>query len=310
MKTKEAYQEGLRTYLVLKNYSAATVSAYGCAFRQFLDWRSGREYGEDFTPEQARQYLLYRYEQGLKWQTINGDYSAMQKFYIHVLKQEWDVNHIPRPRKELSLPTVLSTQEVQRLIEHGRTFKHQVFMTLIYATGLRLSEALNLKITAIDSDRMQLRVVKGKGAKDRYVAMPDCLLELLRTYYKTYRPQGYLFNGKYKGSRWANRSAQHAIECARTDAGIGRAVSPHVLRHCYATHHLESGTNLVFLKAQLGHKNLKTTARYIHLCQSYQPRVKHPLAEMSIRYAPSTASESCSGTGAKFILTPSVPSCA
>jgi site-specific recombinase XerD len=84
---------------------------------------------------------------------------------------------------------------------------------------------------------MQLRVVKGKGAKDRYVAMPDCLLELLRIYYKTYRPQGYLFNGKYKASRWANRSAQHAIKCARTDAGIGRAVSPHVLRHCYATHH-------------------------------------------------------------------------
>jgi len=93
------------------------------------------------------------------------------------------------------------------------------------------------------------------------VAIPGCLLELLRVYYKTYRPQDYLFNGKYKGSRWANRSAQHAIECARTDAGIGRAVSPHVLRHCYATHHLENGTNLVFLKAQLGHKNLKTTAR-------------------------------------------------
>jgi site-specific recombinase XerD len=289
MKTKEAYQQGLRTYLILKNYSPATVSAYGCAFRQFLDWRADRKYGTDFTPEQARQYLLYRYEKGLKWQTINGDYSAIQKFYIHVLKQDWDVNHIPRPRKERSLPGVLSQQEVQRLIEHGRTFKHQVFMTLIYATGLRLSEALNLKLTGIDSDRMQLRVMKGKGAKDRYVVIPDCLLELLRTYYKTYRPKGYLFNGKYKGSRWANRSAQHALECARTDAGIGRSVSPHVLRHCYATHHLENGTNLVYLKAQLGHKNLKTTARYIHLCQSYQPRVKHPLAEMSIRYDPQTA---------------------
>lgn len=86
MKTKEGYEEALRVYLVLKNYSAATVSAYGCAFRQFLAWRSSRKYGEDFTPEQARQYLLYRYEHGLKWQTINGDYSTMQKFYVHVLK--------------------------------------------------------------------------------------------------------------------------------------------------------------------------------------------------------------------------------
>jgi len=103
---------------------------------------------------------------------------ALQKFYIHVLKQDWDVNHIPRPRKERSLPGVLSKQEVQRLIEHGRTFKHQVFMTLIYASGLRLSEALNLKLTGIDSDRMQLRIMKGKGAKDRYVVIPDVLLEL------------------------------------------------------------------------------------------------------------------------------------
>jgi site-specific recombinase XerD len=289
MKTKATYQEALRTYLVLKNYSAATVSAYGCAFRQFLDWRIARKTGADFTSEQVRQYLLYRYEQGLKWQTINGDYSAIQQFYIHVLQQSWDVKHLPRPRQERSLPGVLSQQEVQRLIEHGRSFKHQVFMTLIYATGLRLSEALNLKLTGIDSARMQLRVRKGKGAKDRYVVIPDCLLEVLRTYYKSYRPEAYLFNGKYKGSRWANRSAQYAIHCARMDAGIGRPVSPHVLRHCYATHHLENGTNLVYLKAQLGHKNLKTTARYIHLCQSYQPRVKHPLGEMSIRYTPQTA---------------------
>lgn len=299
MKRNEAYQRDLHNWLVLKNYSSATISAYDCAFRQFLNWRLSKEWRDEFTSEQAREYLLYRYEKGLKWQTINGDYSALQKFYVYVLNKEWDVRHIPRPRKERSLPGVLSIQEVQRLIEHGSSFKDQVFMTLIYATGLRLSEALNLKLTSIDSQRMQLRIQKGKGAKDRYVVLPQRLLTLLRRYYKAYRPQGYLFNGKQDASRWSNRSAQHAIASARQGAGIGRSVSPHVLRHCYATHHLENGTNLVYLKGELGHKNLKTTARYIHLCQSYHPRVKHPLEDMTIAYRATTVSASCSGTTEK-----------
>ncbi|MCB0541735.1 MAG: tyrosine-type recombinase/integrase, partial [Bacteroidetes bacterium] len=111
--------------------------------------------------------LLSRYRSGKKWQTVNGDYSAMRKFYEHVLGQEWDVEHLPRPRKERSLPGIVSTQEVERLISHGRTLKHQVFMVLLYGTGLRLSEALNLRIVDIDGQREQLRVVKGKGAKGR-----------------------------------------------------------------------------------------------------------------------------------------------
>lgn len=159
-------------------------------------------------------------------------------------------------------------------------------MTLLYATGLRLSEALNLEITHIDGDRKQIRVVKGKGAKDRYITLPNELLEVLRGYWKAYRPQKYLFNGRYRGSQWQQRSAQHALEQARQQANIDRKVSPHVLRHCYATHHLENGTNLVYLKDQLGHKNLKTTARYIHLCASYQKKVNHPIKRMELLFRP------------------------
>lgn len=157
----------------------------------------------------------------------------MFKFYREVLDIAWDVKHIPRPRKERSLPPVLSQQEVQRLIEHGAIFKHQVFMALLYSTGLRLSEALNLRVEDIDGQRLQIRVVKGKGAKDRYVAIPPCLLELLRTYYRMYQPKRYLFNGKRQGQRWANRSAQWSVKTARTGAKVEREVSPHVFRHCY-----------------------------------------------------------------------------
>ena len=278
----EAYQKHLTDFdahLTLKNFSKATRSAYGCALRQFFAYRKKLDFQGDFTQEQARSYILHRYSQGLKWQTINGDYSAMFKFYREVLGISWDVKHIPRPRKERSLQ-----QEVQKLIEHGTIFKHQVFMALLYSTGLRLSEALNLRVEDIDGQRLQIRVVKGKGAKDRYVAIPACLLTLLRSYYRMYRPSKYLFNGKRQGQRWANRSAQWSVKTARTAAGVEREVSPHVFRHCYATHHLENGTNLVFLKEQMGHKHLKTTGRYISLCKSYQHQVNHPLAGMAIRY--------------------------
>ncbi len=237
-----------------------------------------------FSQEQAREYILYRYKQGLKWQTINGDYSALYKFCREVMGLPWDVKHIPRPRKERSLPPVLSQGEVKRIIESGGILKHQVFMVLLYSTGLRLSEALNLRLSDIDGERLQIRIVKGKGAKDRYVEIPSCLLILLREYYRAYRPTELLFNGKRVGSPWAQRSAQWAIQNARSAAGVERAVSPHVFRHCYATHHLENGTNLVYLKEQLGHKHLKTTARYIRLCKSYQKQVRHPIAGMAISY--------------------------
>lgn len=283
MKQISGYVQDLKDWLQLRNYSAATISAYGSALRQFLEWREREELGPELSQKDAKRYLLHRYDEGRKWQTINGDYSAMQKLYTHVLGKDWNVDHIPRPKKEGSLPRVLSKEEVKRLLESGVCFKHQVFMVLLYSTGLRLSEALNLKLTDIDGDRGQIRVLKGKGAKDRYVALPDKLLHLLRDYYRAYRPQEYLFNGKYKGSKWAQRSAQHAVEQARKQAKIAREVSPHILRHCYATHHLEGGTNLVYLKEQLGHKNLKTTARYVHLCVNYHRQVNHPLEQMKLQ---------------------------
>lgn len=184
MKNIKGYEKDLRDWLTLRNYSAATIGAYGGALRQFLEWRQSEGLGVNFTQEDARSYLLHRYNQGRRWQTINGDYSSMQKFYVQVLGQKWNVDHLPRPRKEHSLPAVLSVEEVQSLINSGSTLKHQIFMILLYSTGLRLSEALGLELTHIDGHRQQLRVIKGKGAKDRYVALPQRLLELLRDYYR------------------------------------------------------------------------------------------------------------------------------
>ena len=284
MKSYQQHLHDFDAYLTLKNFSKSTRSAYGCALRQFFSYREEHGQQGSFTQAQARAYLLHRHKQGLRWQTINGDYSAMYKFYREILGLQWDVQHIPRPRKERSLPPVLSRRDIQRLINCGSTYKHQIFMMLLYSTGLRLSEALQLSLADIDGDRLQIRVVKGKGAKDRYVDMPACLLTLLRNYYRVYRPKRLLFNGKHLGQPWARRSAQWALQHAGKAAGIEQSVSPHVLRHCYATHHLENGTNLVYLKEQLGHKHLKTTAKYIHLCKSYQKQVRHPVVDMDIDY--------------------------
>jgi len=286
MENYEKHLEALDGYLVLRNYSLATRKSYACALKQFFKYRSSQGISGPFSQDDARNYLLARYALGRKWQTINGDYSAMYHFYKRILKIDWDVQHIPRPRKEQTLPVVISKKSIQKIIEQGAIFKHQVFMTLLYCTGLRLSEALHLRLADIDGERLQIHVVKGKGAKDRYVEMPVELLKLLRQYYQAYRPKEYLFNGKRYGTLWANRSAQWSIHQAREASGISQRVSPHVFRHCYATHHLEEGTNLVYLKEQLGHKNLKTTAKYIRLCKSYPKRVQHPIVGMKVVYQP------------------------
>jgi site-specific recombinase XerD len=235
--------------------------------------------------QQAKSYLLKRIKSGKSWSTINGDYSALRKYFREVANLSWSIKKVPRPRKEDRLPEILSKEDVQKIIEHAVIYKHQVFLTFVYATGLRLSESLNIKITDIDGNRKQIRVSKGKGSKDRYITIPDCLLQLLRNYWRSYRPKVYLFNGKRPESRFSNRAAQWSMIRAKEKAKMTKPASIHTLRHCYATHHIEAGTDLVYLQEQLGHKHLRTTAKYVHLCMEERVRqINHPISSMSIRY--------------------------
>ena len=145
---------------------------------------------------------------------------------------------------------------------------------------MRAGELSRLKITDIDSDRLQIRVQKGKGAKDRYIQIPSILIRILRMYFKKYRPVEYLFNGRKRGSQMSLSAIRWVIRKSRERTKIRKAVSPHTLRHCYATHHLESGTDLVYLQQNLGHKHLKTTARYIHLCNRRYQHIHHPVVDI------------------------------
>jgi site-specific recombinase XerD len=238
---------------------------------------------DPFTDGSIREYLLYRYNQNLDWKTINLDYSALKKYAVGVLHKEWNTKMYPRPKSNKELPNVISKEEVQRLIENTKSIKHKALFICLYATGMRLSEARELRIKDIDSNRLQIKVEKGKGHKDRYVDVPIELIEILREYYKAYKPTDRLFYGETVDEALRERNIQHAIKIAKTRAGIVHEISPHTLRHCYATHHMENGSNIVYIQKMLGHKNIRTTAIYLHLCVNYQTKeIQHPMTQLKL----------------------------
>ena len=273
-----------RSFMILKNFSKSTISTYGQIVDYFLRYCAQHHSALPLSQELVVRYLLMRWDMGLDWQTVNSDYSAIQKFFKNILFLPWDVKKLPRPRKEKKLPSILSKEDVVKIIEAAATFKQQVLLTFIYVTGARLSEAIHIKIEDIDPHRMQIRINKGKGNKDRLILIPPVLLTLLRAYYKREKPMEYLFNAKTKGQIYAPRSVQLAMQQAKHKAKILKKGSIHTLRNCYATHHLEGGTDLVFLQEQMGHKNLRTTIRYIGLCVERHRYIRHPIDSVQIRY--------------------------
>ncbi|MFZ1703109.1 MAG: tyrosine-type recombinase/integrase [Saprospiraceae bacterium] len=269
-------------HLYLINASSCTRKAYLSNFRRYFLYCNENNIAEALQQEYVRQYLVYRVKNGAKWQTMNNIYSAMRKLFREVLQIDWSFKKLPRPKKERYLPQILSQQDVQKLIINASNTKHQAIIVTLYSTGMRLNELRMLKISDIDSDRLQIRISKGKGAKDRYIQIPDILITVLRAYFIALKPKDYLFNGRISGTPISARAVQWAIKSVLAKCKILKTASPHTLRHCYATHHLESGTDLVYLQENMGHKHLKTTARYIHLCKERYQHINHPIAHMDI----------------------------
>ena len=275
----KAYEE----YLILLNSPIKTRKSYLSIFRKYLEYCNNQHIDDAFTDAVVKQYLLYRYSQKLDWKTINMDYSAIKKYFGDVLQIAWNTQMFPRPKVNSELPNVISKEEVQKLIEHVRMVKYKALFIFLYATGMRISEALSVKVKDIDSDRLQIKIDKGKGHKDRYVDVPMKLIAILRQYYKIYRPTDRLFYGDTRQDALPERNIQHAMKRAKEKAGIVHDVSPHTLRHCYATHHMEHGTNIVYIQKMLGHTNLKTTSIYLHLCVNFQSQsIIHPMTLIKI----------------------------
>jgi integrase/recombinase XerD len=190
------------------------------------------------------------------------------------------IDSIHRPRKEHKLPNVLSKEEVKQILEAPRNLKHRAMLSLIYACGLRRGELLNLKPNHIDSKRKLLIIHQSKGKKDRVIPIGDRLIELLRDYYKAYRPKKWLFEGQNPGSQYSPTSLQQVLKRALKHCNIHKPVTLHWLRHSYATHLLENGTDLRYIQEILGHKSSKTTEIYTHVSTKCLQNIKSPFDDL------------------------------
>jgi integrase/recombinase XerD len=250
--------------LQLRNYSSHTQRAYIRCVADFA--KHFKAPPDQLGPEHIREYqLLLVQQKTLSWSPFNQAVCALRFFYNDVLHRNWMIDHIPYPRHEQRLPVVLSPAEVAALFQSTPNLKHRTIMMTIYAAGLRVSELINLRVTDIDSQRQLIRIRQAKGHRDRLVMLSPKLLEALRTYWKRYRPRTWLFPGRNPERPIVQTTIWHICDQARAAAHLTKPISPHTLRHCFATHLLEEATDLRRIQILMGHRNLKTTARYLHV---------------------------------------------
>ncbi len=269
--------------LRIRNYSDRTIPLYVNRVAKFAQYfgRSPHLLG----PAEIRQYQVFlTKKKNRSWSEFKQTVCALRFFYRVCLNQEWIIEHIPFPRPEKKLPVILSLQEIDRFFEGIGNLKHRTLLLTIYATGLRISEALHLHLEDIDSARRLVRVRQGKGHKDRYVPLSETLLRQLRTYWKEDRPGPWLFPGADSQRPLGVRSVQRVCQRAAAKAALSKGVTPHRLRHCFATHLLEAGTDLKTIQVLLGHRSLSTTSVYLHVAAASTSRT-HDLLKAALSAA-------------------------
>ncbi len=256
---RQRYIEDLR----LKNFSPGTIKVYVFAVAKFA-----RHFGrspETLSGEDIRAYILHLLDRGLSRSSCVVVRNALRHLYTDTLGRPDCLQAVPRPKRERRLPVVLSRQEVQRLFATVTNLKQKALFMVAYDAGLRLSELRNLRIDDIDSQRMVIYIRQGKGKKDRYARLTPGLLKLLREYWLEYRPQSWLFPGASPDKRYNIATPGHLLKKVCRKAGISKRVSMHTLRHSFATHLLEGGTNLRVIQQMLGHEKIQTTCLYTHI---------------------------------------------
>ena len=234
---------------------------------------------DGLTPEHIRTYQIYlTNEKKLATSSIHVAVAALRFLYRITLKKEWTFGEvIPLPKKTQKLPIILSPEEVLHFLGCVDRGKHRMILTTCYAAGLRISEAVRLNAAAIDSARMVIRVNQGKGRKDRYVMLSPTLLEILRNYWKAARPKEFLFPGVHEDRPITKDAVEAACQKAHRLSGLSKPVTPHSLRHAFAVHLLESGTNVRTIQLLLGHRSMGTTARYLRIATSKVCATSSPL---------------------------------
>lgn len=262
--------------LYLKGYSLNTIKTYAVEFAQLLYMLNNYSV-RDLSSTKLRSYLLYCVKTlKLSENQIHSRLNALKFYFEQVLKQEKFFFEIPRPKKNHLLPKVLSTREILRLFESLSNLKHLMMIKLCYGMGLRVSEIASLKLCDIDSDRMMVFVRCSKNKKDRYVPLPETILAELREYYLKYKPTEFLFEGQFGGAI-SVRTVQSVFKMGMRKAKINKNIGIHGLRHSYATHLLEYGTDMSFIQKLLGHSHISTTEIYAQVSTKVLSKVQSPL---------------------------------
>jgi site-specific recombinase XerD len=277
--------ERMREELVRRNYAATTIHSYLKAvdhFRSHVDTPI-----DEVGPDDLRGYHAYLLgTRKLAVNTVVLNICALRFLYIKVLTRRDMKEDLPYPKQRLRLPVILSPDEVGQLIGAARNLYHRTMLMTLYSTGLRRAELCRLKVADVDSKRMMLRVVQGKGGIDREVPLSKKLLGALREYYRWMRPETYLFPGTVNHSRAdkpiTEKIVWQAVHEATIRAGIKKRVTPHTLRHCFATHLLESGADLRSIQMMLGHSDLEATTVYLHLSRRHLQATANPLEQIAI----------------------------
>jgi site-specific recombinase XerD len=267
--------------LQMMRYSANTIEVYKQSFEEFINYYNTKRI-DDITEPEIIAYMRYLVqERGISASSQNQSVNAIKFYYEKVKGGARKFYQLERPLKETKLPTVLSVEEVQAMIHSTNNLKHRMMIMLCYSAGLRLSELLNVKPGDIDSDRMQIKIKGAKGKKDRYTLLSTKLLPLLRDYYQKYHPKEYLFEGE-GGGTYSERSMQTLVRDALQRAKITKHATVHTLRHSFATHLLENGTDLRYIQNLLGHSSSKTTEVYTHVTSKALSGIKSPLDSLDI----------------------------
>ncbi len=272
----------VKQHLVLKAYSQNTHKTYLNEISIFLK-TIGNNKAEDFTVVRLKDYLQYCFEKlRLSENTLHSRINALKFYYEQVLGREKFFWEVPRPKKKLILPKLLNEEELKRLFNALTNKKHKAMLFTAYSAGLRLSEIIHLKLNDIDSKRMQIFIENAKGKKDRYVNLSPVLLDILRAYLKIYTPKPivYLFESEQTKTQYPARTVQQIFINAKLKAGIKKEVGIHSLRHSFATHLLDKGTDIKYIKDLLGHFDIKTTERYLHVSKQQLVNIISPLDDL------------------------------
>jgi integrase/recombinase XerD len=264
-------------YLSIGHYSPLTIRNYLAELRFIFVYYPDVD-PLDFTEDMIMGYLLYLSKTlGCSRVKCKMAAQSISFFMRHVAKRPYVIPTVIYPRPASKLPAVMLPEEIMEMIDGVQNLKHRTILILLYSTGMRVSEIANCRIADIDSKNMRIKIVQGKGAKDRYTILSQQVLLELRAYYLIYKPKEYLFNGYRPASRYSVRTIQHLMQKALVKAGLeNKNYTIHTIRHSFATHLLDNGTDLYTIKELLGHSNLQTTMRYMHLTSKRIDQIVNP----------------------------------